>query len=351
VNGQLKLLKGLARTAALSIKTLTVGVTAGDKDLSLALLESGLGALHPAFNPDRVVGASQLTAAQDRAQRAQRGQWRGYDQEAAAAEAAAVHTKAVPGVATKVTVTHVASGGSFYLQPAEGEGAARVAWVARACADAAAGGFEGFSASVPRPRDSVLAQFSGDQQWHRGYVEAHIGPREKPDALRIYFTDFGNYEDVPLARVRSLVGGPTAAMAIAAVPPLATRASLAYLRVPDLDDRVWGEPAARTLASLTLDDGPFAARVVRSVRATGSGHPRDAAAVQHVLLGPVDTQDGAASSVNAAMLAAGMARLPARQRSERGDATLAALQRAQEAGLREHAGMFRYGDPGDSDDE
>jgi staphylococcal nuclease domain-containing protein 1 len=330
-------------------------VSTGDKDLSLALLEGGLGALHPMFNPDRVAGASQLTAAQDRAQRARRGQWKDFDPDAAAAEAAAIEDKALPGAASKVTVTHVASGGSFFLQPADGEGAARVAWVARACSDAAAGGFEGFSTSVPRPMETVIAQFSGDHQWHRGVVEGHVGRGVKPDAIRVYFLDFGNSEEVPPERVRSLAGGPPAAAAIAAVPPLATKGSLAYLRVPELGDRVMGEAAASTLAALTLGAGQFSAQVVRTVRSSASGgpggHPQDAAPVQHVLLIPADATDGVSSSVNAGMIAAGVARLPALHRSVRGDPTVAALQRAQDEALREHAGMFRYGDPGDSDDE
>ena len=61
----------------------------------------------------------------------------------------------------------------------------------------------------------------------------------------------------------------------------------------------------------------------------------------------------ASDSVNAAMLEAGMARLPAKARSRGAGVpgVHTALRAAQDVALSEHVGLFRYGDPGDSDDE
>lgn len=89
------------------------------KDMSLALLQAGLGSLHPSFSPDRVAGAPQLLAAQAKAQAARKGVWANYDADAEAAEAAAAAADAAPadpGAPRRVTVTHVDSAARLYLQ-------------------------------------------------------------------------------------------------------------------------------------------------------------------------------------------------------------------------------------------
>lgn len=85
----------------------------GDKDMSIALLSSGLGSLHPSFAPDRVAGATQLMAAQEAAQKAKRGMWHSYDP--AAAEAEDTAALAASSAVNAFTVTHVASGADRFF--------------------------------------------------------------------------------------------------------------------------------------------------------------------------------------------------------------------------------------------
>lgn len=79
--------------------------------MSLALLSSGLGSLHPSFAADRVSGAAGLLAAQEAAQKAKRGMWHAYDPEAAEAEDSAALSASA--AVTTSTVTHVSSGAWF----------------------------------------------------------------------------------------------------------------------------------------------------------------------------------------------------------------------------------------------
>lgn len=88
----------------------------GDKDMSLALLSSGLGSLHPSFAPDRVSGAAQLIAAQEAAQKGKRGMWQNFDP--AAAEAEDTAALAASSAVNVYTVTHVVSGAALqFLSP------------------------------------------------------------------------------------------------------------------------------------------------------------------------------------------------------------------------------------------
>jgi staphylococcal nuclease domain-containing protein 1 len=242
----------------------------------------------------------------------------------------------------------------MYLQPAGGEDGARVEWLARTAAELAAGGFDGFSSSPPRAGSLVLAQFSGDGLWYRGHVEAVVVAGAKKDA-RVFFIDFGNSELVPIGRVRPLTGGPAVAAAFSAVKPLAAPAALAYVRVPELSDALHGEAAAEALAAFVAAGGKLSSQTVRTVRPTAGAATagRDAVAVQHVILFPEGSSGDLAHSINAQMLEAGMARLPAAARTGRAaaDDVNRVLRVAQEEALRQHVGIFRYGDPGDSDDE
>lgn len=323
-------------------------IRVGDLDLSTALLSAGLGTLHPSFSYDRVSGAAALVAAQERAQEGRKGVWKDFDAKAAAAEDEAA--PAAPGAPKAATVTHVSSGAQFFVQDPDEP---RVAWVARECAAA------GAAAPSEQPvrlavGQKVLAKFSVDGQWYRGFIESVLDPTSKKEAAMVHFLDFGNKERVAKADVRPLEA------ALAAPPPLASPAQLAFVRVPDLNDADFGEAAADTLADIVGGGKRFTMRVTGRVRpAAPTAHPALSAGTLDVVLTPAASgsaaPDGGAmeDSVQAEMLRLGMARLQAPS-SLRGPAARSAareLQPAMEQALRAHDGIFQYGDPGDSDDE
>lgn len=326
-------------------------IRVGDLDLSTALLSAGLGSLHPSFSYDRVSGAAALVAAQESAQEARKGVWKDFDASAAAEEDAA---PAAPSGPKAATVTHVSSGTQFFVQDPDEP---RVAWVARECAAA------GAAAAPEQPMrlaagQKVLAKFSVDGQWYRGYVESVVDPTSKRESAVVFFLDFGNKEKVLKTDIRPLDA------ALAAPPPLASPAQLAFVRVPDLKDSDFGEAAADTLADIVGGGKRFTMRVTGKVRpAAPTAHPALAAGTLDVVLTPppaagtsgaaVATDGDMDGSVQAEMLRAGMARLQAAS-SLRGPAARSAaraLQPAMESALRSHIGIFQYGDAGDSDDE
>lgn len=324
----------------------------GDTDMSTALLSTGLGSLHPSFSYDRVGGAAALVTAQESAQEARKGVWKDFGVKAAADEEAAATAPTGPKAAT---VTHVASGVQFFVQDPDEP---RVAWVARECAAAGAAAAPEQAVRLAAGQ-KVLAKFSVDGQWYRGYVESVVDPTSKREAAVVYFLDFGNKEKVAKADIRPLEA------ALAAPPPLAAAAQLAFVRVPELTDTDFGEAAAEVLADIVGGGKKYTMRVIGRVRPTAaSAHPATAAGTLEVVLTPPPAAAGGSGasapvegklgeSVQAEMLRAGMARLQGAS-SLRGPAARAAareLQPAMEAALREHVGMFRYGDPGDSDDE
>ena len=70
-----------------------------------------------------------------------------------------------------------------------------------------------------------LAQFSGDNQWYRGRVEAADTRDPARPQCSVFFVDYGNREQVPGGRVRAIEPQ------LAAVPPQAVLCTLAYLKV------------------------------------------------------------------------------------------------------------------------
>lgn len=67
-----------------------------------------------------------------------------------------------------------------------------------------------------------LGQFSLDNQWYRAYVER---VNAKDGTFDVFFLDYGNRERLPGSRVRVMDA------ALAAVPPQAHQATLAYVKV------------------------------------------------------------------------------------------------------------------------
>jgi staphylococcal nuclease domain-containing protein 1 len=202
----------------------------------------------------------------------------------------------------------------------------------------------------------------------------------------VYFLDFGNRDRVGSGGIR-----PTPP-ALAAVPPQAHPAALAFIQAPGLEDD-YGVEAAQLLAELVGGGRRLQAVVERRERvapvsgaapkgwgAAASASAASAAPLKlHLtILGDAQAEPGAGSdsegeeggsstkagkpapsaaeSANAKMLAAGLARVVEPRKgapalSGGAAATLEVLRAAQEGARAAHAGVWEYGDPGDEDDD
>lgn len=312
-------------------------------NLGLALLRQGLARLQPFFHADRVRGGAELEAAQQAAKEARLKIWESWTPEDDKVEGddtgEAGEATGGAGEVLTATVTEVANGNEFYLQSAEEP---RIRWIEEQ--------LKGLSVSdaAPAPGPAAasqgtlaLAQFSLDNNWYRAYVE-RVHPSEP--RYEVFFIDYGNKERVPSDKIRPCDS------ALAAVPPQAVAAQLAYLRVPNLDEE-FGQDAAATLAQLVGGGKRLKASVITRERPAGGKdrHPGRAGGKLHVVL----KEEGAERSINAEMLAAGMGRLPSIRKVREATAKEAVLklQAFQDEARKEHRGIFEYGDPGDSDDE
>ncbi|KAI8465187.1 MAG: hypothetical protein J3K34DRAFT_473642 [Monoraphidium minutum] len=307
-------------------------------NLGLALLKQGLAKLQPFFSVERVRGGAELAAAQQSAKEARLKIWEHWSPEDDKVEgddddAAAEGAGGGAGEVLTVTVTEVANGNEFFLQVVEEP---RVRWVEEQLKGLSLG-----DAATPAISQGslALARFTLDDNWYRAYVEK-VHPAEPK--YEVFFLDYGNRERLPSDRMR-----PCDA-ALAAVPPQAKAAQLAYLRIPGLDEE-FGQDAASTLAALVGGGKRLRASVIGCERGARERHPAKAAGKLIVVL----KEEGAERSINAEMLAAGMGRLPALRKLREPAAREAVnkLQEFQEEARRGHRGIFEYGDPGDSDDE
>ncbi|GBF98194.1 hypothetical protein Rsub_10694 [Raphidocelis subcapitata] len=329
-------------------------------NLGLTLVKQGLARLQPFFTAERVKGGQELEAAQAAAKQARLKIWEGWtpEDDAAAGDGDDDATAAAgegggaggggAGEVLSVTVTEVVSGNEFFIQVADEP---RVRWVedqlkGLALDDAPAPGAASASASAGPGALGVgalaVARYSLDGNWYRAYIEK-VHPSEP--RFEVFFVDYGNRERAASEAVR-----PCEA-ALAAVPGQAKAAELAYLRVPALDEE-FGRDAASTLAALTGSGRRLRASVVareRPAAGTREKHPARAGGKLVVVL----KEEDAPRSINAEMLAAGMARLPSlrKLRDPAARAAVTKLAEYQEEARRAHRGIFEYGDPGDSDDE
>lgn len=316
-------------------------------NLGLALVKQGLARLQPFFAADRVHGGPELEAAQQAAKEARLKIWEswnpeddkaaGDDDEEAAAEGGAAATSG-GGEVLSVTVTEVANGNEFFMQVAEEP---RVRWIEEQLKAVSLGDAPAAAAPGGLTQGALaVAKFTLDDNWYRAYIEK-IHPSEP--RYEVFFVDYGNRERLPSDRIKPCD------TALAAVPAQSKAAQLAYLRIPALDEE-FGQDAAAALAQLVGSGKRLRASVIGRERPVGGPkHPARAAGKMVVVL----KEEGAERSINAEMLAAGMARLPSlrKLRDPAAREAVLKLQQYQEEARRAHRGIFEYGDPGDSDDE
>ncbi|XP_068666121.1 ribonuclease TUDOR 1-like [Aristolochia californica] len=308
-------------------------------NMAAALLEAGLAKLQT-FGVDRIPDSHLLVQAEQSAKKQRLKVWENY------VEGGEVTNGLVSDDKKKevfqVVVTEVLGGGKFYIQTTSDQ---RVTSIQQQLASLNLQEAPVVGAFNPKKGDIVLAQFSADNSWNRAMIVN--GPRgavETPkDKFEVFYIDYGNQETVPYSRLRPLDSS------ISAAPGIAQLCSLAYIKVPSLEED-FGQEAAEYLSECTLNSSREL-RVQVEEKDTSGGKVKGQGTGTILIVTLVDVEAG--SSINAAMLQEGLARLERRKKWDSKDrqSALDNLEEHQAKAKRERLKMWQYGDIQSDDEE
>ncbi|KAK7399303.1 hypothetical protein VNO78_10484 [Psophocarpus tetragonolobus] len=308
-------------------------------NMAVTLLEAGLAKLQTSFGSDRIPDFHLLEQAEQSAKKQKLKIWENYVEGEEVSNDAPVENKQQEVL--KVMVTEVLGGGKFYIQPV---GDQRIASIQQQLSFLNLQEAPLLGAFNPKKGDTVLCLFGADKSWYRAMVvNGPRGPVESPnDMFEVFYIDYGNQEEVPYSQLRPI--DPS----VSAAPGLAQLCSLAYVKVPNLEED-FGQEAAEYLSELTLNSGKeFRAKVEERDTSGGKAKGQGTGTVLAVTLVAVDSE----ISVNAAMLQEGLGRLEKRNRWDRKEKQQALdnLDPFQGEARTRRRGMWQYGDI-QSDDE
>ncbi|KAF6168723.1 hypothetical protein GIB67_013105 [Kingdonia uniflora] len=299
---------------------------------ALTILEAGLAKLQT-FGADRIPEFHLLAQAEQSAKQQKLKVWENYieGQEIVSGSAAESKQKEV----LKVKITDVVGGGKFYIQTVEDQQMAAIQQQLESLnllEPPVIGAFN------PKKGDIVLAQYAEDKSWNRAMiVNAPRGPVESlNDEFEVFYIDYGNQALCSYRELRPLD------RSVSSAPGLAQLCSLAYIKVPDHPAEDYGTEAAQY-----LDDVMCSGKELRAMieeRDTSGGKVKGRGTGVELIVTLVDVKAG--SSVNAAMLEVGLARLERKKRwdSRERHTALDQLEEFQEKAKLQRLNIWRYGD-------
>ncbi|EEF51666.1 ebna2 binding protein P100, putative [Ricinus communis] len=308
-------------------------------NMAVVLLEAGLAKLQTSFGTDRIPDAHLLEQAEQSAKKKKLKIWENYVEGEEVSNGPAAETKQKEVL--KVVVTEVLGGGRFYVQTV---GDQKVASIQQQLASLNLQEAPVIGAFNPKKGDIVLAQFSADNSWNRAMiVNAPRGAVESmKDKFEVFYIDYGNQEEVMYSQLRPL--DPS----VSSAPGLAQLCSLAYVKVPSLEEDC-GPEAAEFLSAQTLSTSKeFRAKVEERDTSGGKVKGQGTGPIIIVTLVAVDSE----ISINAALVQEGLARIEKRKKWDPKDRQVALdnLEKFQDEARSARRGIWVYGDI-QSDDE
>ncbi|XP_014501824.1 ribonuclease TUDOR 1 [Vigna radiata var. radiata] len=302
-------------------------------NVAATLLEAGLAKLQISFGTDRIPDFHLLEQAEQSAKRQKLKIWENFVEGEEVSNDLVIENKQQELL--KVIVTEVLGGGKFYVQTV---GDQKIASIQQQLAGLNLKDAPVIGAFNPKKGDIVLCYFHADKSWYRAMVvNTPRGPVESPtDMFEVFYIDYGNQEAVAYSQLRPV--DPS----VSAAPGLAQLCSLAYIKIPNLEED-FGQEAAEYLSELTLNSGKeFRAKVEEKDTSGGKVKQQGTGTILAVTLVAVDAE----ISVNAAMLQEGFARTEKRNRWDRKERQLAIdnLENFQEEAKSSRRGMWQYGD-------
>eukprot|EP01018_Ginkgo_biloba_P017900 Gb_32409 [translate_table: standard] len=310
-------------------------------NMAVALLEAGLAKLHPSFTADRIFDGHLLAQAEQNARKQRLKVWENYEEGKEAVNGSA--SESTKKEVLKVTVTEVLGGGKFYVQVAGDQRVSSIQQQLNALSLQDKTPIGGFN---PKKGDIVLAQYSADGSWNRAMVVTVPRPgaiASPTDEFEVFYIDYGNQETVPYSKLRPL--DPS----VSSAPGLAQLCSLAYIKVPGLEED-FGHDAAEFLSDCTLRSSKDLMAMVEE-RDTSGGKVKGQGTGTVLIVTLVDVESG--TSINATMLQEGLARLERKKKwdTKERQSALDNLEEHQEKARQGRWNIWQYGDVQSDEEE